>query len=70
MDLSSHRRVVQLVMLMVLLLCQISTAFLDDASIWISREGITEEVKDKHNGCRMQTSLRFYRFLYCGDPLI
>ncbi|XP_041005770.1 uncharacterized protein LOC121250652 isoform X2 [Juglans microcarpa x Juglans regia] len=33
---------------------KISTAFLDDASIWLSREGITEvteEVKDKDNRC-------------------
>ncbi|KAF5480874.1 hypothetical protein F2P56_001583 [Juglans regia] len=35
---------------------KISTAFLDDASIWLSREGITEvteEVKDKDNRCCM-----------------
>lgn len=57
---------VQSVMLIVLLLCQISTAFLDDASIWLSREDITEvteEVKDKDNRCCMPAhyaSLGFY----------
>lgn len=34
----------------------ISAAFLEEASLWLSREGV-KEVEDKHNGCRMPTMI-------------